>query len=107
MEWEGSIVRGSSALKRLEEERLGQLANQAKQYITLMEEYRYIKRLGQLANQAKQYITLMEEYKYITFIEKKRYKTLMEKYRNITLIEEYLHKLISLSFNSLRSGFGL
>ena len=59
LEWEGSIVRGSSALKRLEEERLTQLANQAKQYITLMEEYRYI--------------TLMEEYRYITLMEEYRY----------------------------------
>ena len=75
-------MRGSSALKRLEEERLGQLAKQAKQYITLMKEYRYN-----------------------TFIEKNRYKTLMEKNRNISLMEEYLHKLISLSFNSMRLGF--
>jgi hypothetical protein len=35
-------VRGSAALKRLEEERLTQLAGQAKQYITLMEEYRSV-----------------------------------------------------------------
>ena len=47
-------MRGSSALKRLEEERLGQLANQAKQYITLMEEYRYIYQEAGTAGQTGQ-----------------------------------------------------
>lgn len=40
LEWESSIVKGSATLRRLEEERLAQLANRAEQYLTIMEESR-------------------------------------------------------------------
>ena len=36
LEWEGSILRGSSALHKLEEERLTQLADKAGQYLAVM-----------------------------------------------------------------------
>ena len=53
MDWEGSIVRGSSALRRLEEERSSQLANKAKQYLTLMKENRLIIHFMQLEKNIK------------------------------------------------------
>jgi len=40
LDWEGSIVRGSCALRRLEEERLSQLSDKASQYLTVMKENR-------------------------------------------------------------------
>ena len=40
LDWEGSLSRGSSALQRLEEERLTQLSSKAKQYLAVMKENR-------------------------------------------------------------------
>ena len=36
LEWEGSILRGSAALQRLEQERLSQLADKSTQYLNVM-----------------------------------------------------------------------
>ncbi len=86
-------MRGSCALKRLEEERLGQLANQAKQYITLMEEYRSVHHThggvqvstSHSWRSTGQYITLMEEYRSVhhTHGGVRQYITLMEEDRSV------------------------
>ena len=40
LDWEGAVKRGVSVLKRLEEERLGQLCSMSKLYYTCMEHNR-------------------------------------------------------------------